>query len=230
VVCTGDELVPVEARPGPGQIRNSNSVVIMTQARAAGALPVSLGMVEDEVEPTRRKIREGLTHDVLLVSGGVSMGTRDLVVECLEAEGVDVVFHRVATKPGKPLAFGRCGRTMVFGVPGNPVSTFVTFEAFVRPALRKLMGHARVLRMIVDARLLEPVPAQGPRRTLLPARIRRSADGLAVRPLAWRGSGDPYGAAGANALIVVPAGGGDLPEWAPVSVMLLDGALDVGAP
>jgi molybdopterin molybdotransferase len=228
IASTGDELVPVEATPGPGQIRNSNSVVVMAQARAAGAHVLSLGIVEDEIEATRRMIREGLAQDVLLVSGGVSMGERDFVVECLRAEGVEILFHKVATKPGKPLAFGRHGRTLVFGVPGNPVSAFVTFEVFVRPALRKLMGHTRLHRTIVDARPVAPIPRQGSRRTLLPARVQRGVGGPAVRLVRYRGSGDPHGVAEANALVIVPAGG-EVENVETVPVMLLDGALEADA-
>ncbi len=228
VVATGDELVAVEETPGPARIRNANSSSLLAQGHDAGARALDLGRVEDDAAATRRAIREGLESDVLVLSGGVSMGTRDLVAEALADEGVEIVFHRVRIKPGKPLLFGRRGKTLVFGVPGNPVSTFVTFELFVRPAIRALAGFRRTVRPIVPATLSEDTPAGVGRRLFAPAILRTGVAGTAgwqVAPVAWRGSGDAFGLASANALLIYPEEVGPRDAGTLVDVVPLTGAL-----
>jgi len=221
VGATGNELVPVEVPPERGEIRNSNTPTLMAQAREAGALATTLGIIRDDPAETRKAIAHGLEREFLVLSGGVSMGEYDHVVGALEEEGVEILFHKVAMKPGKPIAFGRRGRTLVFGLPGNPVSASVGFELFVRPAIRKRLGFADPVRAVVTAKAGERLRGSGPRRAFLPA----TWDAVAgtARPVRWRGSHDPYAFAAANALIVVPENG-DVEAGADVAVFPLGNA------
>ena len=218
VGATGDELVPVEVPPERGEIRNSNTPALMAQARAAGALATTLGIIRDDPAETRRAIAQGLERELLVLSGGVSRGEHDHVVAALEAEGVEILFHRVAMKPGQPIAFGRRGRTLVFGLPGNPVSAWLGFELFVRPVIRKRLGFADPTRRSVRARAVEAMRGAGARRAFLPAAWDASANEVCLVP--WRGSHDPFGLAAANALAVVPENraiaAGDLVEVIPI--------------
>src|SRR6266404_3316981 len=140
ILSTGDEVVPVEVAPGAFQIRNSNSVSLAAQVRIAGGEPVALGNAADRVEELGEKIERGLKEDALVLSGGVSMGKYDLVEKVLKAMGAEFYFDAVAIRPGKPAVFGMCQGKPVFGLPGNPVSTMVTFELFVAPAIDLLSG------------------------------------------------------------------------------------------
>src|SRR5262249_52312054 len=149
VLATGDEVVDASRTPGPGQIRNSNGPMLAALAARAGAVPRYLGIARDSLDSLRPLVQEGLQASVLIFSGGVSAGTRDRVPQALPEAGASAPFHRVERRRGKPVFFGTLGRadraggpTLVFGLPGNPVSSFVCFELFVRPALRRLGGHA----------------------------------------------------------------------------------------
>jgi molybdopterin molybdotransferase len=231
VLSTGNELVDAGVVPGAGQIRNSNGPLLLAAARRAGAEVLTLGIARDRPEELASCIQRGLTCDVLVISGGVSAGVLDLVPAVLHAAGVEEVFHKVQLKPGKPLWFGvrpAVGDlaapvgpvpnrpTLVFGLPGNPVSTLVCFEVFVRPALAKLSGTAPVGLLPLAARLGADFQHRGDRPTYFPGRLQDSSvsagDGEAnlmlplVSPLAWRGSGDLRTLSEANALIHFPAG------------------------
>ena len=170
VLSTGDELVPPEHTPGPGRIRNSNGPLLVSQARRAGAETRSLGISPDDSPALRARIEEGLGSDLLLISGGVSMGRYDLVGPTLRSIGVELLFDKVAIKPGRPFTFGRKGERLVFGCPGNPVSSYVIFEVFARPALRRMMGHPRPIPATVRARLLNPVRQRAGRAGYFQAR------------------------------------------------------------
>jgi molybdopterin molybdotransferase len=206
IVATGDELVEPEQVPGPGQIRNSNGPMLVAQTARAGATPHYLGIASDQVEHLRALVREGLKHDVLILSGGVSMGQRDLVPGVLQELGVRPHFHKVAMKPGKPVFFGTRERTLVFGLPGNPVSSLICFELFVRPALHRLQGHADVGPPIVQARLARDYAYRTDRPTYHPARLEAGEDGWTVDPVAWLGSPDLRGLTAANAFLLLPSG------------------------
>ncbi len=210
VLATGDELVEADAKPGPGQIRNSNGPMLVALGMQAGAVVEYLGIATDVRESLHRLISRGLeTADVLILAGGVSAGKFDLVPGVLADCGVTAHFHKIQMKPGKPLFFGSHGDRLVFGLPGNPVSSFVGFELFVRPALRKMMGHTDIGPRFVNMPLAAPVKAKGDRPTYAPARI-ETTDGIRVRPTAWFGSADLRGLLAANALVCVPAGVTDL--------------------
>jgi molybdopterin molybdotransferase len=209
VVATGNELVPAERVPGPAQIRNSNGPMMAAAAASAGAVASDLGIARDEPGALRDAIERGLTHDVLLLSGGVSAGVLDLVPGVLKELGVEQVFHKVRIKPGKPLWFGvaqREGRgVLVFGLPGNPVSTLVCFELFVRPALLKIAGRQQFLPRWRKARLTAACKQQAERPIYHPAVVVEQGDERQVTPLDWRGSGDLRTLVEANALMLLPA-------------------------
>jgi molybdopterin molybdotransferase len=205
VAITGDELVGVRETPAPGQIRNSNGPAILAQVRLAGAEARFLGVVPDDAERIGAAVREGLTDDVLVFSGGVSAGAFDLVEAALEAHGVRLLFTQVAIKPGAPLVFGRHANTLVFGLPGNPVSAQVTFDLFVRPALLRMQGAATVAPPAVEAELLAPVKNRSGRRAHLPVHLRFEGQRFVARPLRSMGSADLVAHARANALVVLDA-------------------------
>lgn len=199
VLATGDELVPPAATPGPGQIRNSNTAQISAQVRALGLECDDLGIVRDDAAAIRAAIRDGLQRDVLILSGGVSAGDWDLVIPALEAEGVKIAMHQVLIKPGRPFCFA----PRVFGLPGNPVSSFVIFEVFARPYLGRLMG-ADLERTRVRATLEKGTAKAIERVQYLPASVRREGDGHRASILPWQGSADLFAVTKANAFVVVP--------------------------
>lgn len=202
ILSTGDELVLPDAAPGPGQIRESNSHALAAATRCAGGEPVVLETVKDDPAALRPRIEEGLGRDLLLLTGGVSVGAYDFVARALEDLGVARHFHGVAVKPGKPVWFGTRGETSVFGLPGNPVSAFVLFHALVRIALDRRAGRA------LGDPFREGVFAGGPvradkRTQLVPAALEAPAR---VRALPWSSSGDLVTLARADALLRVEAG------------------------
>jgi molybdopterin molybdotransferase len=203
VLATGNELVGADAIPGPGQIRNSNGAMLLAQSARAGAVVRDLGIGRDDRDELRRLAYEGLTtSDVLLLAGGVSAGKLDLVPDVLRSLGVEVHFHKVRMKPGKPLLFGTMGKKLVFGLPGNPVGAYVAFELFVRPALRALAGHTAAGPAIRSLELAERLAVSNDRPTFHPARL----DGMQVRPIHWFGSADLRGLLAVDAVIVLPPG------------------------
>jgi molybdopterin molybdotransferase len=204
ILSTGDEVISIDDSPGPFQIRNSNSVSLAAQVRLAGGEPVLLGNAADTIEDLQAKIERGLKEDVLVLSGGVSMGKYDLVEKVLRLLGADFYFDAVAIRPGKPAVFGRCGTAFVFGLPGNPVSTMVTFELFVVPALDLLSGaDARPLPLL-EARLGKALKEKPGLTHFLPARVEWHDAAPEVRALPWQGSGDIATMAHANCFLVVP--------------------------
>jgi len=178
VLATGAELLEIGAPAEPGKIHESNRLTLDLLARHAGADVVVHPVVPDDRDATRAAIEAGLAADVLLITGGVSVGPHDHVKPALEAAGVEEVFWRVRLKPGKPLWFGHRGRTLVFGLPGNPLSTVACFLLFAGPALRRLQGEAGAAPAYVAARLAVPARAADGRTTLLTARLQRDDDGV----------------------------------------------------
>jgi molybdopterin molybdotransferase len=227
IAATGDELVHPSETPGPGQIRNSNGFSLLAQCRSVGIDAVSLGVAGDSESSLRGFIRRGLETDVLLLSGGVSMGRYDLVEKVLSELGVEILVDAVALKPGKPLVFGvGDDGKLVFGLPGNPVSTMVTFELFVRTALARLEGAGNPVREILQARLLDSLTNRGPRRAYLPGWLRAGDDGeLVAEPIPTKGSADIVAFSKANALLIVPQDQDRLESGEPVSVYPLDSFL-----
>lgn len=207
LLTTGDELVPPTVKPGPGEIREGNTFYLAARARLAGAEVVNLGVVRDDERELERRFRAVLAdNDVVMTTGGVSMGKYDLVGDVFARCGVENVFHKVAIKPGKPLWFGMHGRVPVFALPGNPVSCLIGFEVFVRPALAKLEGAdpsewGNGLRL---GRWRGRATKPNPRQQNLPVRIVQAADGvLDLIPLEWTSSADIVGLTRAQGLAVV---------------------------
>ena len=233
VLATGDELVPIDETPGPGQIRNSNEAMLVAQIQAAGAIPIPLGVARDNRADLRAKIQEGLQCDMLVLSGGVSAGTLDLVPSELADAGVRAVFHKVELKPGKPVWFGvrefgvarsesakgvessrqttpfaDSGRAAqlnchVFGLPGNPVSSLVCCELFVRTAIRRLMGEQPPLPRPMPAKLEQDYSARADRPTYHPAKWMWSPEGATVKLVPWHGSSDLCGTVAANGMALL---------------------------
>lgn len=203
ILATGNELVEATVTPGPGQIRNTNGPMLAAQVARAGAVPRVLGVGRDDTAALTEQVRAGLeTSDVLVLAGGVSVGKFDLVPDVLRQLGVEAHFHKVRMKPGKPLLFGTRGDKLIFGLPGNPVSSFVCFELFVRPALKQLAGHTTSGPTRMSLPLAAPLHTSNDRPTYHPGRL----DGPRVRPLPWFGSADLRALLAADALLALPAG------------------------
>lgn len=217
ILSTGDEIVPVDSVPGRFQIRNSNSVSLAAQVRLAGGRPVLLGNAMDREDDLSSKIRRGLQEDLLVLSGGVSMGKYDLVEKVLKEMGAEFYFDAVAIRPGKPAVFGECGGTFVFGLPGNPVSTMVTFELFVAPAIEMLSG-AETRPLFSKAKLAQAVNEKAPLAHFLPARVSWASGAPVVETVPWQGSGDVGAVVRGNCFLVVRSDRQHLSagEWADI--------------
>jgi len=203
ILPTGDEVVPVEQRPEWFQVRNSNAVALCAQVASAGGTPRLVGIAPDQPETLRRLILEGLEADLLLLSGGVSVGKYDFVRQVLNELGAEFYIQGVAIRPGKPLVFGRVREKFFFGLPGNPVSTFVTFELFVRPAIALLGGAEFAGVTFLRARLARPFQQKTGLTAFMPARVESEEGAPVVRLVGWQGSGDLVGVAAANCFLVV---------------------------
>ncbi|HEY7537160.1 MAG TPA: gephyrin-like molybdotransferase Glp [Gaiellaceae bacterium] len=221
VVVTGTELCAPGDPLGPGEIYDANGYILATQLASAGAEVERLPPVKDDPAATRDAIERGLAADVLITTGGVSVGVYDLV-RAVEAElGVEEVFWRVAVRPGKPVAFGVRGRTLVFGLPGNPVSSLVGFELFVRPALLALQGVENAAPVFRPGRLGRAVKRTRARDSLLRARTRVERDEVVLDPLSGQESHMIAQAATADALVLVPLGEGNLEAGSAVRYLSL---------
>jgi len=215
IIATGEELVAPAEKPGPGMIRNSNGSQLAAQVSAAASVPVSYGTARDTERSLDQVVKRAMAEtDVLLLSGGVSMGDFDLVPGVLKSNGFELLFEKVAIKPGKPTVFGRAGDVFCFGLPGNPVSTFVLFDILVKPFVYKMMGHDYVplhvrmpLGRTVSRRRTE-------RLSWIPVVL---ADGVAV-PVEYHGSAHSHALCSADGLTSVPVGVAELPEGTLVDV------------
>ena len=220
VLSTGDELVPPTRRPEFGQVRDANAYTLFGALREAGAVPMLGGIVRDDVDSFREAVLSYLVQaDAFISTGGVSVGERDVVKAAFFRRG-DVEFFKVAMQPGMPQGFGEIEGTPYFGLPGNPVSVFVSFEVFVRPALLKMMGRRQLFRPEVPARLEEDVTGPAGKTQFARVRVRRTKDGWSATPTGGRGSNLIATVARANGLAIVPEGVETAPAGSRVSVML----------
>lgn len=229
ILSTGDEIVEVWEQPGPGQIRNSNGRMLLAQAARAGAAPRSIGIARDEEPHLRQLIGQALEADVAVLSGGVSAGKVDLVPAVLRSMGVEAHLHKVRMKPGKPLFFGTRHRdgttpTLVFGLPGNPVSSYVCFELFVRPAICRLMGLEPPPWR--TASLASDFPYKTDRPTYHPARLELAPAGWTVQPVPWFGSPDLRGVTAGNALVLLEEGDAVHRAGKPMRTLMLESGFD----
>ena len=237
VLTTGDEIVEVDADPGPTQIRNSNSHSLAVQIRRAGGDPVPFPVAPDELLGLRRSIEQGLAADLLLMTGGVSMGRYDLVEQVLTELNAEFFFTGAKIQPGRPVVFGQCGAdlpraraegalarekptTYFFGLPGNPVSTMVTFELFARPMLEALAGMSPRKLIFLYAKLKSEVRIKPGLKRFLPAILSGEFEQSEVGLVAWQGSGDVAATARANCYIVIPADRECIPSGEFVPVMM----------
>ena len=224
VLSTGDELVDMEAIPGPNQIRNSNSYSLAAQIKQAGGEPVLLPIASDESLRLRELVADGLEADLLLLTGGVSMGKFDLVEQVLAEFKAEFFFTGAKIQPGKPIVFGRVpasgdgGATYFFGLPGNPVSTMVTFELFARPMLEALAGQTPRKLTFLHARLKKEIKIKTGLKRFLPGVLSGEFEESWVELAAWQGSGDVASTARANCYLVIPSDRDKIPagEWVPV--------------
>ncbi len=218
ILSTGDELVSLGSTPGPNQIRNSNSHSLAAQVRNAGGEPVILPIAPDEKSPLRELIEEGLRSDLLLLSGGVSVGRYDFVEQALEELGAEFFFTGALIQPGKPVVFGRVGKKYFFGLPGNPVSTMVTFELFARPIIDSLSGAtSRPLRFF-QAKLKTAVTRKPGLKRFLPGTLSGEFENVEVELTPWQGSGDLASTARTNCYVIIAADREQYAagEWMPV--------------
>jgi molybdopterin molybdotransferase len=200
ILATGDEIVGIDEQPAPYQIRNSNSYMLAALVRAAGGQPDVLPVARDTKQALRPLLERGLSYDMLIVTGGVSAGKYDLVKPELRELGVTFHFERVRVQPGQPTAFGTFSNKPVFGLPGNPGSTLVTFQLFARAALEILAGVDTPILPLLSARLEAPFRHKLGLTRFLPARL--SDDGQKLRHIPWQGSSDVPALARANVFLV----------------------------
>ncbi len=203
ILSTGDEVVSVEQPPGPFQIRNSNSISLAAQVSMAGGEAVMLGIAPDEIGQLRALIEKGVEADMLVLTGGVSVGKYDLVEQVLREFGAEFFFDAIAIRPGKPAVFGWCHDKPAFGLPGNPVSTMVTFELLVVPAIELMSGHKPDPLPFYKAKLVHPIELKSALTHFLPARVTWPSGDPSVALLPWEGSGDVGAVVRGNCYLVV---------------------------
>jgi molybdopterin molybdotransferase len=235
VLSTGDEVVDIDVPPGPNQIRNSNSYSLAAQIRAAEGDPVLLPIAPDEPHRLRELLKEGLECDLLLIAGGVSMGKYDLVEQVLTELKAEFFFTGAQIQPGKPIVFGQvmCGADIpvrettptttckyFFGLPGNPISTMVTFELFARPMIEALAGMTPRPLTFTRAKLTKPIQTKTGLKRFLPAKLSGEFEDSQVELVRWQGSGDIAAVARSNCFVVVPPDRERIEsgEWVPVMI------------
>jgi molybdopterin molybdotransferase len=218
ILATGDEIVGIDEQPGPTQIRNSNTYSLAAQVLQTGAQPVPLPVARDEVASLRKLIETGLKYDLLLLAGGVSMGEYDLVERALDELGAEFFFTGARIQPGRPIVFGRVHDKYFFGLPGNPVSTMVTFALFVRPLLEALMGVPPQKLIFLRAKLKNDIRTKTGLKRFLPAILSGEFETAEVELAGWHGSGDIASVARTNCYVVIPPDRNHIPggEWVPV--------------
>ncbi|TMD02239.1 MAG: molybdopterin molybdotransferase MoeA, partial [Chloroflexi bacterium] len=218
---TGDEVIDVDEPLRPGKIRNSNSYLLEAAVRQAGAVPHRLGVAHDTVESLREKFTEAVRYNLIITSGGVSVGDFDLVKNIMAEQG-QINFWRINMRPGKPVAFGHIGGVPLLGLPGNPVSAAVTFELFGRPVIRKMMGHTRLVRPQVDVIVEDGVSDRAMRRHYVRARVEWRDGHFVAHTTGNQGSNIMTSLLNANALVIVPEGGVEVRPGDIAKAMMLD--------
>jgi molybdopterin molybdotransferase len=221
ILGTGDEVIDVGEALRPGKIRNSNSYLLEAAVQQAGAEAQRLGVARDTVESLREKFSEAMTYDLILTSGGVSVGEFDLVKKIMQEQG-DINFWRINMRPGKPVAFGSIGGTPLLGLPGNPVSTAVTFALFGRPVIRKMLGHTRLVKPQIDVIVENGVSDRAMRRHYVRAHVSWQDGHFIARTTGNQGSHVMTSLLNANAFVIVPEGGSEVHAGDTAKAMMLD--------
>jgi len=226
IVATGDELINIDEPPSPWKIVCSNSYSLAAMARECGGIPLQIGIAKDRREDLLAKFRAAMRADLIISCGGVSVGDYDLVKEILQEPGNRMHFWQVAMKPGRPLAFGSLGDVPIVALPGNPVSSMVSFEQFIRPAILKMLGHANLFRRTVRARLGEDIEKKQGMRHFIRARIRRDGEDCIVVTTGNQGSDIRMSMVRANGLIILPEEATIVRKDSMVTVQLMDDSLE----
>ena len=227
ILATGDEVVDMDEKAKEGKIINSNSYALASQVKECGAIPILLGIAKDTPEHLKEKLKEGMNADLIVSSGGVSVGDYDFVKEVLTELGSEMKFWKVAMKPGKPLAFGTIGGKPAFGLPGNPVSSMIAFEQFVRPVLLKMMGHKKIYRPTIEATLKEDLKKDPGRKYFISAIVEGDGKGnYYVAKAGEQGSGILSSMVKANGLIIFDENQKEAKAGDKIKVQLLDKFFD----
>lgn len=222
ILATGDELVDLDEEICGAKIINSNTYAVGAQIQECGALPILLGIARDRQDELEEKLRLGMNADIIITSGGVSVGDYDHVKDVVKGLGGDLKLWKVAIKPGKPLAFSVLNGRPMFGLPGNPVASMVTFEIFVRPAILKMMGHKKIFRPIIDATIKDDLKKKENRRHFIRASVQSDGDGYVVETTGDQGSHMMTSMTKANGLIIFHENDTAIKAGDKVKVMLLD--------
>lgn len=221
ILSTGDEVIDVSEPLQPGKIRNSNGYLLEAATQRAGAEPHRLGVAHDTTESLREKFSEAVAYDLIITSGGVSVGDFDLVKDIMREQG-EINFWRINMRPGKPVAFGQIGGVPLLGLPGNPVSAAVTFELFARPVIRKMMGHTRLSRPQVEAVVEDGVSDVAMRRHYVRAHVEWRDGRFVAHTTGNQGSHITTSLLNANALVIVPEGGVEVHPGDIAKAIMLD--------
>ncbi len=227
ILSTGDELINIDDPLEPGKIRNANSYSLAAMVLEAGAVPIQLGIAGDTREDLERKFSQAARADLIISSGGVSVGDYDLVKEMLNRAGSEMQFWKVCMKPGKPQAFGKIDGKPTFGLPGNPVSSMVSFEMFVRPALLKMMGHRKMYRTMLNATLEEDFHKRDTRKEFIRVQVRTDNGTYRASITGAQGSGILSSMSKANGLAVIDEERMHVKAGEEAPVMLLDHSLEM---
>lgn len=225
IMSTGDELVDIKTNPGPGKIVNSNSYSLAAQVLECGGIPVMLGITKDKKTDLLNKFKTALDADLIISSGGVSVGDYDFVKDVMGEMGNAMHFWQVAMRPGKPLAFGAIEGVPLFGLPGNPVSAMVSFEQFVRPSLLKMQGHKKIFRQMIKAVCAEEIQKKAGFRHFIRAVVKKEKDKYVAATTGDQGSGILKSMVAANGLIVMGENQTNIKKGEKVLVQLLDDSL-----
>ena len=222
ILSTGDELVDVDAKAEDHQIINSNTYLLASQVLESGAKPMLLGIVRDRKDDIKEKLKSANKADIIVTSGGVSVGDYDFVKDAIQDLGSEIVFWKIAMKPGKPLTFSMLSKRPLFGLPGNPVSSFVSFEQFVRPAILKMSGHTDIFRKTIRATLTEGIKKKDDgRRHFLRSTLTYINGSYSVSALSGQGSNMLASLASANSLLIIPESETELKSGQQVEVQVL---------
>ncbi len=219
IIVTGGEIVEPNSAPGPGQVRNSNGPVLVTLADSLNCEVNYLGITKDEKSAIKHKIEEAVNHNVLITVGGVSMGDYDYVPEVLSETGAEIIFHKVAVKPGKPILFAKRAEQLIFALPGNPVSAFVIFTLFVKPALLKMQGSKEPRPNYLAATASQDYHVKAKGKTFVPCQCQYEAQANIAKFVEYHGSADIKGLSLANGLAVFEPGTYEINKGSTIRVL-----------